>query len=215
MKNKHPFLILLVLLTLFSCRQPDPEVEPFLDPQIINIPGHDFFVRGTIGGEAFAFEHISRSEYNFPSSSNIDFSSLFLLEPANPFVRDKVYGLLKFGFTNSSQDSLLEVLKEGSIPWYNFEDDPSTGEAYIESLEWQQSSYSSLYPSNNTQQAAFHISNIEAVEIEGPFRNSIDGQVYKLEGSFNTMLYTTDGLERDSVELVIEEFSALFNDPIR
>lgn len=203
-------------MPLVSCQQQEPPVlEPFLDPQIIQIPGQEFFIRGTIGGESFAIEHLSREEQNLPMSDAFDFSSMFIVEPANPFTRNKVYYSIIFGITNPQEETLAEVVRAGSLAWLKQEENPTIPEAFVRSLEWEERNYSSLSPSNKSNSSDFHISNIELVELAEPWSIRFTGRMYKLEGNFQTTLYTTNDLEQDSVELVIEEFSALFHDPIR
>lgn len=210
---KFRFIFLFLGLVVSACVN-----EPFEEPQPhiswVQLEGLELFIQGTVDGEPFRFDHISMEEYSQPvndgeaSSAHPFFGTAFVNRKEGQQIE------LIFGITESGNDALEQVIRPGFKTWYGFEvPSPSRGEAFVPGFRWRGVSYTSpLGGASNSPENEFEITRITPVEPEAHMDARYRGNLYKVEGSFKTLLDAFDTQEQEQIPLVVESFSALFYD---
>lgn len=213
--NKITFLIAISLITLSACDQNDfyDEVNPVTE--IIETEGHDFYARGTIDGAPFSMEHISEEQYNAPlndgeaSSAHPFFGTNFTYDMEETPNQDMN---LIFGITEIGSDGLLDVVRLGNPSWY-YHTIPSSsqGDAVIQQLRWNDRSYITSINPESFQFNDFNITSIEQLSNDENLDDRYKNRLYKVEGNFQVLLYSVE-LQKDTIELMIDDFSGIFYD---
>ncbi|MEM9917971.1 MAG: hypothetical protein AAF990_07735 [Bacteroidota bacterium] len=219
-KNTFPLLV-LVLLSWTACEKNEILEEEFPHREIFEVPGHQFFMRGTLDGEPIAFEHFNRDTIHVPDDVVRFGGAVPYLDAEFKMVEEGYldpYPLtsVHLRFTWANFTPLIDILQVGSIPWHRVGTPITTeGAAYIYELERKDKFYKGTDNPDNNSFNEFTITNVELLDVgASDLLPEYQGKLYKVEGHFKTILYENffTPTERDSVELVIDAFSVMLLD---
>jgi len=218
MNIKNIIFLFSIILILVACNKQDfyDEENPYTE--IIQIPGYEFYLKGTLGGKPIEYEHISGEEVNSPSgsdptsSSHAKYGTIFY---KYPYEIEEPRSHISIGITKGTNDGLLDVVKVGRLSgWYGFTvPSDSRGEAFIQILWEKAHMTSSIGLIDTSSFNQFNITNVEMIERDENLSEIYEGKIYKVEGNFQTYIYDWDDNDtNDTLKLIVEEFSGLFLD---
>lgn len=217
MNIKNIIFIFSLILIFATCNKQDffDEANPYTE--IIQIPGYEFYLKGTLAGEAIEFKHLSKEEYNRPtgtdptSSAHPKYGTLFANDPLE--IEEPRYHI-SIGITKGRNDGLLDVVKEGSLSgWYGFHiPSDSRGEAFVQ-LGWEEKNMTSSIQPDTSSFNQFNITDIEMIDLDENLSEIYRDKIYKVTGNFQTYIFDWDDNDtNDTVKLIVDEFVGLFRD---
>lgn len=213
--HKYSINHVLFLLLFATACESDQNLVDFRPVTEVTTPeGYEFFIRGSIGGEPFELGHLSRDENNRPSNDGQS-SSAHPFFGTNFVQRDERIDLV-FGITELGSDLFTDIVREGSLSWYGYEvPSDSRREAFIANFFWKGNFYlGPLGQAASQETNVFNITGIELLPLGGKISEDFEGRLYRVSGNFRTVLDNADTREEEEIEMIIDEFSAIFYDDV-
>lgn len=206
MKKIQLILSLPFIFLLFSCE----EAVPPLNNDWPIFEGKEFSISGTFDGNSIQFTSgsVNATGDNAPfTDSDFAYQSVFAYDdettaPALDFA-------LMFSISRDDDDQLTDVIKTGELAWAHpiiFPRD--TAMVNLNAFTWEgKTTYQAIQSDKNT----FMIDKVELLDLSADDRNRFTGEFYNVEGSLKLLLID-ENQRSDTLELVIDRFSMLFQD---